>query len=139
MYELSELEMRILSELEEAGEEDIVTMMLTVAEPTGDRRDVEEMQSALDSLVRLDLVRMSMDRDTSGRLRDLSRADSLEVIADLKSRLRFDSKKAIWVNAQRSGPPFDDPFPYIVNTKAGKEKGFEILDERGYQWWRPKR
>jgi hypothetical protein len=139
MPELSELEMRILSELEEAGEEDVVTMMLTVAEPTGERRDVEEMQSALESLVRLDLIRMSMDRDASGRLRDLSRTDSLEVVADLRSRLRFDSTKATWVIAQCSGPPFGDAFPYIVNTKAGKREGFEILNQRGYQWWRPKR
>ena len=105
MYELSELEMRVLSELEEAGEEDIVTMMLTVAKATGDRREIEDMQSALESLVRLDLIRISMDRDTTGRLRDLSKNDSLKVIADLKSRLHFDSKKAIWANAQNSRPP----------------------------------
>jgi len=139
MYELSELEMRVLSELEEAGEEDIVTMMLTVTKATGDSRNVEEMQSALENLVREDLIRMSMDRDPSGRLRDLSRGESLRVIVDLKSHLRFNREKAIWVNAQHSGPPFGDPFPYIVNTASGKKKGFEILDERGYQWWRPQR
>lgn len=139
MSELSELEMRVLSELEEAGQEDIITMMVTVLEPTGHARDIEGMQSALENLVRRDLIRMSMDRDPSGRLRDLSQEESLKVVAGLKSYVHFNREKAIWVNAQQSGPPFGDPFPYIVDTASGKKMAFEILDERGYQWWRPRR
>ena len=73
MSELSELEMRVLSELEEAGEEDVVTMMMTVMPPTGQASEVDDMQRALESLVRADLVRMSMDRDTTGRLKALSK------------------------------------------------------------------
>jgi hypothetical protein len=134
MSELSELEMRVLSELEEAGEEDVVTMMMTVMPPTGQASEVDDMQRALESLVRADLVRMSMDRDTTGRLKALSKDESLSAIADLKSQLRFMGEN--WVDTRYSGPPFGDPFPYIVDTEAGREKALQILEQRGYQWWR---
>jgi hypothetical protein len=139
MSELSELEMRILSELEEAGEEDIVTIIATVTSATGDIGEVEEIQRTLESLVKGDLIRMSMERDVSGRLADLSKDASLRAIAELGSTLRFDSEKKYWADMRHSGPPFGDAFPYIVNTEPGKKKGFEILDARGYQWWRPKK
>jgi hypothetical protein len=137
MSELSELEMRVLSELEEAGEEDVVTMMMTITPPTGDASELDDMQRTLESLVRADLVRMSMDRDATGRLKALSTDESLSAIADLKSHLRFVGKN--WVDIRNSGPPFGDPFPYIVDTEAGREKAFQILEQRGYQWWRLKK
>ena len=139
MSRLSELEMRILSELEEAGEENVAAMINTVMQPVGDAAELTEMQRALENLVRADLVRMSMDRDSTGRLRDLSAHESLNVIADLTSGLRFSSERVYWTDTRHSGPPYGDPFPYVVNTEAGKKKGFEILDERGYQWWRAKK
>lgn len=139
MSGLSELEMRILSELEEAGEENIAAMLNTIIQPIGDASEVASLQQALENLVRADFIRMSTDRDSAGRLRDLSAAGSQGIIANLTSGLHFDSEKMFWANTRHSGPPFGDPFPYIVNTKSGKKKGFEILDERGYQWWRPKR
>jgi hypothetical protein len=139
MAPLSELEMRILSELEEAGEENISAMMNTVIQPRGEASELLEMQRALMSLVQADLVRMSMDRDASGRLRDLSQSASRDVIADLTSGLRFNRERMLWTDTRHSGPPYGDPFPYIVNTESGKEKGFQILDQRGYQWWRPKK
>ena len=139
MPSLSELEMRILSELEEAGEEDVVTMMITVTEPTGDVSEVHDMQQALRRLVDADLVRMSMDREASGQLRDLPKDESLDVIADLQSGLRFDSDRKYWKDTRHTGPPYGFPFPYIVATEVGKEKALEILDSRGYQWWRPKK
>src|SRR5437016_4876766 len=125
MTPLSELEMRVLSELEEAGEENISAMMNTVIQPRGEASELLEMQRALMSLVQADLVRMSMDRDASRRLRDLSKHESLEVIADLPSGLRFNRERMLWTDTRHSGPPYGDPFPYIVNTKSGKEKGFE--------------
>jgi hypothetical protein len=139
MSTLSELEMRILSELEEAGEEDVVTMINTVMECTGDVSEVRELQSALENLVRADFVRMSIDQDSSKRLRALTKEESLMVIAELQSHLRFKSSDGHWTDERHTGPPYDWPYPYIVNTDSGREKGFEILDERGYQWWWQKR
>jgi hypothetical protein len=139
MSGLSELEMRILSELEEAGEENVAAMINTITPRVGDSAELMDMQRALENLVRDNFIRMSMDRDSTGRLRDLSVDESLDVIADLTSGLRFDSEKMYWTDTRHSGPPYGDPFPYIVNTPAGKAKGFAVLDERGYQWWRSKK
>jgi len=139
MLTLSELELRILSELEEAGAEDVVTMLITVMEPVGDVTEVHDLQRALTTLVQADLVRMSMDRNSSGKLRSLSEEESLEVIADLRSGLRFDRDKKYWKDTRQSGPPFGSPFPYIIATPPGKDRAFNILDERGYQWWRRKK
>ena len=58
--------MRILAELEEAGEEDVPTLMNTVLKPAGDNSEVEMMRRALENLVRADLVRMSVDLDATG-------------------------------------------------------------------------
>jgi len=130
--------MRIVSELEEAGEEDVVTMMNTVVQPAGDPGELAEVQQALENLVHADLIRMSMDRDSSGRLKDFPKNESLDVIADLESGLSFNRERMLWTDTRHPGPPYADPFPYIVNTETGRKKGFEILDERGYQWWRRK-
>jgi len=139
MSALSELEIRILSELEEAGEENVAAMLNTIIDPVGDAAELTSLQGALEKLVGADLVRMSMTRDSAGRLRELSAEGSLDAITDLSSGLRFSREKKHWTDTRHSGPPYGDPFPYIVNTERGKEKGFEILDSRGYQWWRPKK
>jgi hypothetical protein len=133
------LELRILSELEEAGAEDVVTMMVTVMQSAGDVGEVHDMQRALENLVQADFIRMSMERDESKRLRRLSKTESLDVIADLRSGLRFDSDRRYWKDTRHAGPPYGSPFPYIVATETGKENAFQILDQRGYQWWRGKK
>ena len=139
MAKISELEMRILSELEELHFENIPAMMNTVMEPAGEPNELTEMQEALRGLVMAELATMCAGRDTDGRFRGLSKDESLATIADLDSILRFDASRKLWTNSQRTGPPFSETFPFVLNTKAGKEKGFGILQERGYQWWRPKK
>ena len=47
MEEFSELEMRILSELEEAWEEAFQTMLVTVTDCTGDQNEIEDLKQAL--------------------------------------------------------------------------------------------
>lgn len=93
---------------------------------------------ALEALVRADLVRMSVDRDASRRLRALPKEESLAVIADLSPNLRFKADRRLWCDARRTGPPYSSPFPYVIDTDAGRVKATEILTERGYQWWRQK-
>jgi hypothetical protein len=131
--------MRVLSELEESGQEDVVTMINTVMPPTGEKSELVGLQRALKNLVQADYVTMSMDLDSSRKFRSLSGPESLDVIADLESGLRFDNETKLWTDTRHEGPPYRLAFPYILNTVAGKEKGFQILDERGYQWWRPKK
>lgn len=139
MSTLSELEMRILSELEEAGQEDVFTLMVTVMEPVGDASEVEQMCAALESLVSADFVRMSTEHDTVLALRELPKDESLVVIAQLPPNLRFQADGSYWTDIRRTGRPFEDTFPYVLGTETGVAKALEILTERGYQWWRQKK
>jgi len=136
MPELSETEMRILSVLEELEYENVPAMMNTVMQPAGDVGELAEMQWALENLVQRDYAIMTMDLDSSGKFRRLSKDESMEVIADLRSGLRFNGDRTLWIDTRRKGPPFGLAFPFIVSTHSGRVKGREILEERGYQWWR---
>ena len=50
MSELTELEQRILSELEEAGQEDIDTLINTCMAVKGELSEIDETKSALNTL-----------------------------------------------------------------------------------------
>jgi hypothetical protein len=132
MLESQELEQRILTELEEAGEENIPTLINTILMPAGDPEEAASMGQALAALVNEDLVRVAIDRDKSRRWRKLSKSESLAIIAQIQDHLKFKSSGMHWTGGER-------PWPNIVSTAAGKTRGREILDERGYQWWRQKK
>ena len=135
---LSELEMRILSILEEFQYENVSTMMNTVMQPAGEARELADMQQALRALVLGGLIRMCMELDASGRFKPLSPDESLDTINDLASGLRFDVDRKLWMDTRRKGPPFGFAFPFMLATKGARARGRDILEERGYQWWRSK-
>ena len=56
MNELSELEQRILSELEEFGERDIVPLINVALTTSGSDRDIEALTEALSQLLRRGLI-----------------------------------------------------------------------------------
>jgi hypothetical protein len=136
MLDLPELDQRILSELEEAGQEVVPTMMLTTMSMKGEPSEIATFTSALDRLVTMGFVRMSIDKEDSQRLRALSEVDSLSVVATLNQHLHFDSDRGIWQDARHIGPPYGEPFPFIVCTALGKRVALKLLQQRGYQWWR---
>ncbi len=135
MRELSELDQRILSELDEAGREDVPTMMLTTMAGTGEPKEVHVFKSALERLVLKGLVRMSIDADPSQKLRALSELESLAVVAALSEHFQFDAGRANWRDTRHVGPPFCEPFPFIVATEDGKNLALKVLQQRGYKWW----
>lgn len=138
MSNLSELEMRILAELEEAGEENFTALLNTVTQPRDAPADVVEYQGALKRLAELDYVRMSTNRDARGMLADLSVEESLKRIAEISTVIEFRVSKNLWTDKRRTGPPFSEPLMHVVNTPAGRDLGGAILERRGYQWWRPR-
>ena len=79
---------------------------------SGSMDELADLQRVLENLVRMDVVRMSMIRDASGRLMPLSKAESLEAIEDLWSGLRF--KAGRWIDTRHAASSLNDPFPYIV-------------------------
>ena len=60
MIDLTEMEQRVLSELEEFWEENVFAMLNTIIEPAGDAREVALLQQALRGLVERDYVVMGL-------------------------------------------------------------------------------
>ena len=127
MSSLSELEMRILSELEEAGEDNFTALLNTVTQSRDMPTAVAEYQRSLKRLVELGYIRMATDRDGRGMLADLSIEESLNRIAEISTVLEFRVSKNHWTDKRRSGPPFSEPLLHVVNTPAGRDLGGAIL------------
>jgi hypothetical protein len=134
---IRELADRILLELEEAGEENIPTILNVVNDRHGVHKELEDLQVALVNLVQSGHVRMAVERDRNGLLQDADVDTSLRVISELPDYIRFDSDRGRWTNARIKGPPFPEAFPYAVHTPVGKLAGRQLINERGYRWWRP--
>lgn len=136
MEGLTELEMRVLSELEEAGEEELQTMAVTVMLGLVSADPLSEFQAALRRLAERDLLRMSTARNSTGRLDELSLAASLSEIDRIGEVLTFDVSSGAWMDRRISQGDMAERYPFIVDTPAGAELAQKILEARGYQWWR---
>jgi hypothetical protein len=106
------LQALLLSELGAVHGRDVAAVMNALMHASGSANELADMQRALENLVRADLVRMSMTRDGSGCLIHLSKAESLEVVEDLQSGLRF--KAGRWIDTRHAASGLEDPFPFIV-------------------------
>jgi len=60
MQRIGEIEQRILSKLEEAGEENVPTLLNTITQWTGHSSEFAQVQKALEKLVKRDLVRTAV-------------------------------------------------------------------------------
>jgi hypothetical protein len=137
MIAVDELELRILAELEEAGEGDVPTIMNVVFLPVPDPNALQYYMDALRNLINRNLVRLSTSLGADHRLADLSISDSLREIEVQAGKLKFDEVERYWVDTSITGPPYGLRYPYVVITESGKAKSHQILTERGYQWWSP--
>jgi hypothetical protein len=137
MDDLTEMEQRVLSELEEFWEENVFAMLNTVIEPAGDNSEVRLLQQALKGLVERDHVIMGFESFHPPNPETLSKQASLELISSLREWFKFDLEDPHWT--LRKGDIKKDRMPMIYSTASGREKAFEILDQRGYQWWRQKK
>lgn len=134
MIDVKEIAARALSELEEAGQENIPTIMNTIFEPAGEPWEKEGVIEAINGLVTQGLARMASERDESGRLVDASLDDSMEILSGISTTLSFDVERSLWTDENI----LSEEYPELVITELGWEKSRKILDERGYQWWRQK-
>ena len=125
----AELRERILSELEEAGEENIPTLANTVFDATGIEVERSQLKAALLSLVESGLVRVAVERDNQERLIEISKEESLGILKDIERSLVFSNDRNCWTGGPR-------PWPEIVLTDQGAVAARGVLDARGYQWWR---
>jgi hypothetical protein len=135
--DLTEMEQRVLAELEECGEQNIFAMLNTIIDPTGDAPEVTLLQQALQGLVERDYVTMGLEGFAPRNPEELGKAASLELLSCLGSWFRFDAADPHWTLSK--GDIKKERIPAIYSTDAGHQKAVEILTQRGYQWWRPKK
>jgi hypothetical protein len=138
MNMLSELQQRILAELEEAGEDDVPTLMNAVMSVTGAPSDIGEFKAALVKLCDREFICMSNKQSKPlGKLACLSLEKTKAEVAKISAFLIFDDARHRWIDGRRVAPPYLTPFPMVVLTENGLNIARQLLDERGYQWWRP--
>jgi hypothetical protein len=134
---VEELELRILAELEEAGQGDVATVMNVVFLPERKADQLEPYLEALRNLVDRNDVRLSTALGLDRRLKALSIEESLNEINGQKSVLTYDPVQKYWIDSSISGPPYGPYYPYVVLTDVGRQKSEDVLVKRGYQWWAP--
>lgn len=122
---LSEHAARILSELEEAGAEYFTSTVNTIMDRSGEERELADSVEALEELIRAGLAVLRHE-DTQ----NLPADSSIALLPQLASDVSFDPEDSLWKSDNNL------PLVEIVATKIGRDLAFEILDERGYQWWR---
>lgn len=137
MSDLTEMEQRVLAELEEFWEENVFAMLNTIVDPTGDAQEVVLLQQALKELVKRDYVVMGYEGFVPSDPETLGKEASLELVSNLGDWFRFDTADTHWTLSK--GDIKKERIPVIYSTKMAREKAFEVLDARGYQWWRPKK
>lgn len=133
MADSREIALRILSELEEFGAENISSTMNTVLDITGAEVDVEIFQDALEALIRTGQAEIGYVDDTKGKIESVSAKEALMVAQTLPQSLKFDAGQGFWIWDEKQ------PWAQIVLSPGGFKTARELLDERGYQWWRKDR
>jgi hypothetical protein len=138
MYDLSELEMRILSEMEE-GYQDFPLLLYKTTDRKGTPGEVAAIQEAVRNLIRLGLVELEMSSIPTGNY-SLSPEDCEKEIAAITTHLTFVPETEVWADRRALvGPPFFQiPVPEFELTDAGYNEAIRILEERGMWWWHPK-
>lgn len=129
---MQEYEKRILSELEEAGQENFPTLLNTIISPTGAANERNDFQSALTNLLQAGFIKIALERDANKRLKEISDDEALALLTQITEHLVFKAQLGRWTGGPR-------PWPEVVYTEMGKIEGRKILHELGYQWWRQSR
>lgn len=135
---IDELAQRVLATLEEAGEENIPTLMNAVLDVSGGEADILALKKALHGLLDEGFVSWATAPVPGERLKGLENQDLNSEVYNISNWLQYDATRAVWIDSRVSGPPFLDNYPYILLTQLGRLKSWEILASRGYQWWRPR-
>ncbi|MCR4265347.1 hypothetical protein [Nitratireductor sp. ZSWI3] len=131
MTALGEIEQRILSELEEAWENNVCSLMNTVYDPSSSA-DLTEFCDASRSLYERGLVRVTMDMP--GRSLELPESEERALLRSLESWFGALDEDGQWGYGEEHSA-VDAPVPQLLATEEGHELAFQLLERRGYQWW----
>lgn len=127
---------RILATLEEAGEENIPTLMNTLAGSPDATWNVRVVQGILSDLLHDGLVTLAAQAAYGQRLTDLQLDAAKDEIVHIADWLHYDSARGYWLDGRITGRPYSDSYPNVRLTAAGRRESVRILSERGYEWWR---
>jgi hypothetical protein len=139
MIDLNEMSSRVLASLEEAGSERANPLLNTVIDPTGHTEEVAFFQLALLELLTQKRITVRMTSMLHGD-QPLSDEEAKAEIERLSAHYIFNSARGVWSDLRYANPPYYQlPEPDIVLTRAGRTKSVELLQQRGYEWWRVNR
>jgi len=128
MIELTELQRRILTELEEAGEDHFSAMTNTVAKHHGALSEIAAMRAALHGLLEAGYVEVRRYRDLKMMERPfpLRRTDAVSLLGELETLVTWSSDNQRWEWRK------DVPMADIWLTDSGCKMSDQILLEDGY-------
>lgn len=134
MSNLVELGDRILAVLDDLDSDNVFALMNTIIKPTGGRHEVADLQAAVQALVAKRMVKIFMDgrtTDGAGRFDD---GEVSKLFDDLQAWFQFDQQRARWTLSK--GDLRTAALPSVLITEEGKRVSHDLLEDRGYNWWR---
>lgn len=129
MISNDELQLRILAELEEAGEDYLIALLNAMNdEKQGRPEEVEQFREAIAQLIDKGLVLLAPENEPGQRLVEVDAAQSRMMLSEVLDSLFFAADDLHWTAdlGARS---------YVVLTPAGRSASEKVLGERGYRWW----
>lgn len=139
MFDLTEIEMRMLVELNE-GWQDFPALLHKTTDRKGTMDEIVAAQEGMRNLVRRGLVVLEMSSGPKGPYA-ISPEEVEKEIEAIASHLTFVPETEMWSDHRSdAGPPYwQTPAPEMELTEAGEKEAERILEERGMWWWHPKR
>ena len=137
MMNYDELEQRVLSELEESSERDIVHLINITSPADGTSVEIDALSKALRALLGNGDISVAMQTFIPRSLTSLTAEAATALLADLGQLLKYGDYGSYWHYATLDVRR--DEYPTILATENGLEKARIILRARGYQWWQPNR
>jgi hypothetical protein len=136
--DLTELEQRILCDLEEADAvtENVFALINSVTSAKGAQSEVVELVTALRSLMERELIHIGLGTDDHRRIEQSSTPNSLYLIDELPHWFRYDSGTPHWTLSK--GEFLTDRYPFASLTRHGRQRAREVLETRGFRWWNRK-
>lgn len=122
MIDIEEMSQRILSELEEAWAENVVSTLNTVIKPQGNQEELARYLESLRRLVQAKLVVMATETGTIYSLEELDVENSLRLIDSMHSEMAYNKAESIWNGLDKFN------YPHIVATDTGHARAQEILE-----------
>ena len=129
MYDVDELRLRILGELEEAGVDNVAALCNIIGNPNGPRIELAKFGLAIAALI--DAKEAECEYSSRPLYRDRKRLASHEALTEigkLPQYLSFDTVHSSWRFK-------DAQVLELILTDQGLRKAAAVLEERGHNWW----